>query len=101
MYWWVSPGATSSKEPPDNAGAVRDLSSNPGLGRSPGGGNGKPLQHACLEKSMDGEAWQVIYSPWGWKESDRTEPLTAYAMILNYIDIKCIYLYALILYYIF
>ena len=44
------------KNPPDNAGDVRDLSSNPGLGRSPGGGNGKPLQHACLEKSMDREA---------------------------------------------
>ena len=30
---------------------------NPWLGRSPGGGNGNPLQYSCLEKSMDGGAW--------------------------------------------
>ena len=29
----------------------------PGLGRSPGGGNGHPLQYSCLEKPMDGGAW--------------------------------------------
>ena len=37
-----------------NAG---DLGSIPGLGRSPGEGNGNPLQHSCLENLMDGEAW--------------------------------------------
>ena len=31
----------------------------PGLGRSPGGGNGNPLQYSCLENPMDREAWQV------------------------------------------
>ena len=41
------------KNLPDNTGDLRDLSSNPGLGRSPGGENGKPLQHSGLEKSMD------------------------------------------------
>ena len=39
-----------------NAG---DLGSIPGLGRSPGEGNGKPLQYSCLENSMDGGAWQA------------------------------------------
>ena len=38
----------------------------PGLGRSPGEGNGYPLQYSGLENSMD-------YSPWGSKESDKTE----------------------------
>ena len=37
-----------------NAG---DLGSIPGSGRSPGEGNGNPLQYSCLENPMDGEAW--------------------------------------------
>ena len=36
---------------------ARDLSSVPGLGRSPGEGNGNPVQYSCLENSMDREAW--------------------------------------------
>ena len=32
----------------------------PGMGRSPGGGNGKPLQYSCLKNPMDRGAWQVI-----------------------------------------
>ena len=47
-----------------------------GLGRSPGEGNGNPLQYSCLENSMDGGAWWPTYSPWGHRESDRTEWLT-------------------------
>ena len=37
--------------------SVGDLGSVPGLRRSPGGGNGNPLQYSCLENSMDREAW--------------------------------------------
>ena len=40
-----------------NAG---DLGSSPGLGRSPGKGNGNPLQYDCLENPMDRGAWQAI-----------------------------------------
>ena len=40
------------KKPPVNEG---DMGSVPGLGRSPGGGNGNPLQYSCLENSMDRE----------------------------------------------
>ena len=36
-----------------------DLGSIPGLGRSPGEGNGNPLQYSCLENSMDRGAWQA------------------------------------------
>ena len=43
-----------------------------GIYRSPGEGNGNPLQYSCLENSMYGEAW-VGYSTWGPKESDMTE----------------------------
>ena len=45
-----------------NSGAngedIRDAGSVPGLGRSPGEGNGYPLQYSCLENSMDRGAWQ-------------------------------------------
>ena len=49
-----SSGVSAGKESACNAG---DLGSIPGLGRSPGEGNGNPLQHSCLENLMDGEAW--------------------------------------------
>ena len=45
-----------SEESACNAG---DLGSIPGFGRSPGEGNGKPLQYSCLENRMDRGAWQA------------------------------------------
>ena len=45
------PGGSAVKKPPANAG---DVGSTPGLGRSPGGGNGNPRQYSCLENPMDG-----------------------------------------------
>ena len=50
---------TSGKQSTCNAGDTRDMGSIPGLGRSPGEGNGNPLQYSCLENSMDGGAWQA------------------------------------------
>ena len=47
------------KNPPANAGDVKDMSSIPGWGRSPGGGHGNPLQYFCLENPMDREAWRA------------------------------------------
>ena len=46
------------KNPPANSGDARDEGSIPGSGRSPGVGNGNPLQYSCLENSMDRGAWQ-------------------------------------------
>ena len=48
------PGGSDGKLSACNVG---DLSSIPGLGRSPGEGNGNPLQYTCLENPMDREAW--------------------------------------------
>ena len=45
------------KSLPAKAGDIRDVSSMPGLGRSPGGGHGNPLQYSCLENPMDRGAW--------------------------------------------
>ena len=53
------PGGSEVKAPACNAG---DLGSIPGLGRSPGEGNGSPLQNSCLEDSMDGGAlWATVH----------------------------------------
>ena len=41
------------KNSPANAGDITDMGSNPGLGRSPGGGHGNPLQYSCLENPTD------------------------------------------------
>ena len=61
------------KKLPANAGDVKDAGSIPGLGRSPGGGHGNPLQYSYLENSMVRGTWVGGYSPWGCKESDTTE----------------------------
>ena len=50
------PGGTVVKNSPANAGAAGDTGSIPGLGRSPGGGNGNPFQPPCLGNLMDREA---------------------------------------------
>ena len=42
-----------------NAGGLRKGGSIPGSGRSPGGGQGNPLQYSCLENPMDRGAWQA------------------------------------------
>ena len=45
------------KGPPANSGDIRGMDSIPGLGRSPGGGHGNPLQSSCLENPKDRGAW--------------------------------------------
>ena len=47
------------KSPPARIGDRRDMGSIPGSERSPGAGNGNPLQYSCLEDSMDRGAWWV------------------------------------------
>ena len=60
------------KNLPANAGDERDMGLNPGSGRSPGVGNGNPLQYSCPENSMDRGAWWATKVP-GVPESDTTE----------------------------
>ena len=50
------PGGAAVKNPPANAG---DTGSIPESGRSPGAGNGNPLQYSCLGNPMDRGAWQA------------------------------------------
>ena len=64
---WV---ALVVKNPLANAWDIRDLGLIPGLGRSPGRGNGNPLQYSCLENSMDRGAWWPtvlrVTKSWTW-----------------------------------
>ena len=53
------PGVSVVKNPPANAGNTGDTCSMPGSERFPGVGNGNPLQHPCLESSMDKRAWRA------------------------------------------
>ena len=57
MYVRASQVAPVVKNPPANAGDVRDTDSVPGSGRSTVGGHGNSLQYFCLENSMDRGAW--------------------------------------------
>ena len=59
------------KNPPPSAGDVRKAGSIPGLGRSPAGGHGNPLQDSCLENPMDREAWWALIH--GVAESNTTK----------------------------
>ena len=59
---WASQVVLVVKNPPANAGDVRDMGSIPGSGRSPGGGHGNPLQYSCLENPMArGAWWAAVY----------------------------------------
>ena len=53
------PGSAEEKNPSANAGDAGDPGSIPGSGRSPGEGNGNPLQCSSLENSMDRGAWRA------------------------------------------
>ena len=55
----ASQGALAVKNPPADAGDIRDVGLIPGSGRSPGGGHGNPLQYSCLENPMDRGAWRA------------------------------------------
>ena len=64
------PGGSEVKASAWNAG---DLGLIPGLGRSPGEGNGNPIQYSCLENPMEGGAWWATVH--GVAESDTTEQI--------------------------
>ena len=74
LFFSVTPAGASQvvlvvKNPPANAGDIRDSDSIPGSGRFPGGGHGNSLQYFCVENPINRGAWRA--SPWAHKELDK------------------------------
>ena len=63
------PGGSMVNNLPANAGGLGLI---PGSGRSPGKGNGNPLQYSCVGNPTDRGAWWATDNPWGHMESDMT-----------------------------
>ena len=57
LLYYLFPNSSVGKASTCNAGDTGDLGSIPGLGRSPGGRSGNPLQYSCLKNPMDRGAW--------------------------------------------
>ena len=75
---WASQLVLVVQNPPANAG---DVGSIPGLGRSPGEGNGNPLQYSCLEHPMDRGAWWATVHGVA-KSQTRLQQLSKHAWVL-------------------
>ena len=75
MYMYIPAGASGKENPPASAGDTRDAGWIPGSERSPGEGNGSPLQYSCLNNSMDrGARWATIHGV--AEELDRAKQLS-------------------------
>ena len=85
--WGASQVALVVKNPPANAGDARDAGLIPGLGRSPGAGNGNPLQFSCLENPMDRGAWWTTVHKVA-KSQTHLKRLSVYSHIFTCLDIS-------------
>ena len=94
---WASQVALVIKNPPANAGDLRDTVSVLGLGRFPGGGHSEPLQYSCLENTMDRRAcWATVHRV--AKSWTRLKWLSRHACMHAYIMLPCIFIPLLILF---
>ena len=81
------PWCLSSEEFVCNAGGAGGAVSIPGLGRSPGGGHGNPLQYSCLENPMDRGAWWVMVH--GVTESQTRDAFQTAVLNCLYLLLDC------------
>ena len=82
------PGGSVVKNMPASAGDTRDVGLIPGLGRSPGEGNGNLLQYSCLKDPIDrGALWTIVHGV-----ADMTEHRHVYVYVYTYIYVP-MYLY--------
>ena len=70
------------KNPPINAGDIRDMGSIPGSGRFPGGGHGNPLQYSYLENLLDRGAWQATVCRVA-KSQPQLKQFSTHAQLIN------------------
>ena len=92
LFTWSFPGSLVVKNPSTNE---EDAVSIPGSGRSPGEGNGNPLQYSCMENPMDGEAWQATVhgvAKSRTRLSDFTSRYNEYSEQLNSVIMRCLQL---------
>ena len=90
LIHWASQVALMVKNPPVNAGNIRDVGLIPGLGRSPGGGHSNPLQYSCPENPMNREAWWATVHRVA-KSQIRLKQLSMHAHTINtLIIISCL-----------
>ena len=82
--WGLLPSFLGGSDIKESAYHARDPASIPVSGRSPGEGNGNPLQYSYLGEFLDRGAWQAIVH--GVTKSDVTEQLTPYSYIIMCID---------------
>ena len=75
------PGSSVGKESVCNAGHPSLI---PGSGRSPGEGNGYPIQYSCLENSMDRRAWQATVHGVAKSQTSVTNTFTTFIQVLNH-----------------
>ena len=80
------PGGSVVKNPPAQARDARDVGSDPGLGRSPGGGDDNPTP-IFFPGEFLGQRSLAGYSPWDCKELDTTEQLSTHTLLLFYSSI--------------
>ena len=93
---WGFLDGSAGKDLAPNAGDTGDKDLTPWSGRSPGRGNGNPLQYSCLKKSL-GQRSLAGYSPKGRKESDMTELLSTYTHIpVSWKKLSMLYILSLI-----
>ena len=78
---------------PINAGDIRDVSLFPGLGRSPGGGQGNLLQYSCLENPVDRRAWCSIVH----RVAKSQTPLMRLSMQEHVVDLECYICFSIII----
>ena len=78
------------KNPPANAGDIRDAGSIPGSGRSPGGGHGSPFQYSCLENPMDTGAWwaTVHRVAMSWTQLKQSKQASKQESLGDFIQVK-------------
>ena len=94
---WAFPVNTSGKEPACQWKRHKQTDDSvPGLGRSPGGGHGNPLQYSCLENPLDREAWWAtvhsIAKSWTWLKQWGSKHIYVYTLYLHtYYTYTCIF----------
>ena len=84
------PVSSLVKNPPANSRDAGDMGLIPGSGRSPGGGNGNPLQYSCLENSMDRGAWR-LQSMWSQRVGHNL--VTEHTLIISTNSLSSLFLY--------